>query len=289
MYKLKNSYIDRMVQSKLSSREIDFILYLARIQDDYGWIHCVYYKDVCEAISISVQKFYDIMRSLQQKGLILYEKSGQVDYRICLTDNDFSNNDFTCGYLKVSEHDFQSEKFTALKAGSKLLYLYMQRFTKGKHMLVQNFYEEFCRLFQRKRKSIQIYIHELKKNFLLFISKKRNKAYNYEMTMKNSTVLMFDKVRVPHEKSGYFDNIKRLININFSNAMPEKNADRVVNDIISMMDSKKSERYKNFVKLLKQAITDSLDQQRNEGKPRPVLNAALINRYLTRSLGMQPL
>lgn len=284
MYKIKNTYIDRMVQSKLSSREIDFILYLARIQDDYGWIHCVYYKDVCEAIGISAQKFYDILRSLQQKGLISYEKSGQVDYRICLIDNDFSTKDFTCGYLNASEHDFQSEKFTSMKAGSKLLYLYMQRFTKGKHMLVQKFYEDFCRLFQRKRKSIQIYIHELKHNFLLFVSKKRNKAYHYEMTMKNSTVLKKDKVQIPHEKSGYHDNIKRMIKLAFPGAIPDKNADRVMNDIISLMDSKRSEIYKDFVRLLKQAITDSLDQQRLEGKSRPVLNAALVNTYLTRSL-----
>lgn len=57
MNKLKNSYIDKMVSCQLSSKEIDFILYIAKFQNESGIISSVYYKDVCSAISISIQKF----------------------------------------------------------------------------------------------------------------------------------------------------------------------------------------------------------------------------------------
>ena len=36
MYKLKNTYIDRMISNKLTSKEIDFILHIAMYQDDTG-------------------------------------------------------------------------------------------------------------------------------------------------------------------------------------------------------------------------------------------------------------
>ena len=79
MNKLKNTYIEKMVKEQLSSREIDFILYIARYQNDSGIVSSVYYKDVCSAIHISIQKFYDIIESLQAKDLIHAEKLNNAD------------------------------------------------------------------------------------------------------------------------------------------------------------------------------------------------------------------
>jgi hypothetical protein len=270
-----------MVETKPSSKEIDFILHIALSQNNYGVIESVYYKDICSKINISVQKFYDILNSLSQKKLISFEKVNYADVRVKLIGNDCSDERFKVGYLKVAGTDFKNKKFLNMKAGSKLLYLYMQRFIQGKHMLVQNFYSEFCKLFRVVQKSLQVYIHELKENSFLFISKKRNKTYNYEMTMKLSSVLLIKEHFIPREKGFYIDNITDLIKRNFKNRMPEKNPDKVVQDIAELADTKRAEKHSDFVSLIVTAIVNSISKQKQEGTKTPVLNAALINYCLS--------
>ena len=97
MYKLKNTYIDKMIEAGISSREIDFLLYIAIYQNEEGIVESVYYKDVCNATEISVQKFYDIIHSLQDKGLISYEKINSADIRVRLVNNDFSRAEYKKG------------------------------------------------------------------------------------------------------------------------------------------------------------------------------------------------
>lgn len=282
MNKLKNTYIDKMVLSQLSSKEIDFILYIAQYQNEVGLVSSVYYKDVCSAINISIQKFYDILEVLKKKSLIKTEKISRADICVTLLDNSFYDKDFSSGYLNVASMDFQKEKFMNMKAGSKLLFLYMQRFVQGKHMLVQKFYSDFCKRFGKSQKSLQRYLHELKENKYLWISKKRNKAYNYEMTMKNSTILK-KKEQFPSktEKDGQLDNLKAFIKRNFYNALPEHNAEKVLDDIANLATSKRAEKYRNFAIYIKEAIIESLRQQIREKKVRPVLNAALVNKHLS--------
>jgi len=286
LYKLKNSYIDKMVRSKLSSKEIDFILCVAMSQDDSGRIESVYYKDICSTINVSFQKFYDILNSLSAKGLLSYEKIHRADVCVKLLNNDFSVNQYGEGYLKVAGTDFQNEKFQNMKAGSKLLYLYMQRFVQGKRMLVRNFYEEFCRLFAVTQKSLQKYLRELKVNYFLFISKKRNKAMHYEMTMKNSTVLHNKKTyNLPTERDCYLDNIKNLIRRNFGKYLPGgEEGERILWNIALLAGAKRAEKYKDFVSLIVNAVRDSLQKQRREGRELPKLNAALVNMCLSSSL-----
>lgn len=286
MYKLKNTVIDRMVDKQLSSKEIDFILYIAQYQDDTGRVISVYYKDVCEKIDISVQKFYDILENLQKKDLISYEKLHKADVAVKIQKKNFSENNFEAGYLNVASTDFQNKKFRKMKAGAKLLYLYMQRFIAGKHMLVQKFYDEFCKLFHVTRKTLQAYLHELKKNYYLFVSKKRNKAANYEMTMKNSTVLK-KKARIPREKEGYLHNIEVLIERNFVKYLPERGSKEVLRDIAALADSKRAEKHHDFISLIVNAVSESLLKQKKEGRKEQVLNAALVNKCLSDILEQQ--
>lgn len=285
MYKLKNSYIDRMVAERLSSREIDFILYIAQYQLEDGTVQSVYYKDIVEAIDISVQKFYDILCSLQKKQLISVEKTNRADVSVCLLGNDFTDQNFNVGYLKVGTKDFSNEKFRRMKAGSKLLFLYLQRFINGKHMLVQKFYYEFSRIFRVTPKSIQIYLKELRDNFYLFISKKRNKAYNYEMMMKNSTVLDIKGPSRPNERQGVYDNFANMLKVNYKNRLPDDDPDKIVRDIANLADSERGGRgERNFLTLLQKAVEASLAHQKSEGKKKPMLNAAFVNKCLTRLL-----
>lgn len=287
MYKLKNSYIDKMIEHKLSSCEIDFILYIARYQDEAGCVESVYYKDVCEKISISIQKFYDIIESLKGKGLILAKKSRPSDIKIVLIGNSFEQVDFehgkVPGYLNVAQNQFSKDEFREMKAGSKLLYLYSQRFLNGKHMLVENFYNDFCRIFQVSKKTLQYYVHELKEKKLLFISRKRNQYYHYEMTMKPSTVLFVIKDIIPNEKSLYEDNIVHLIERNFKNYLPEPVSGyrQALHQIAGLATQQRASEHSDFVSLIVSAIKSSLLQQKKEKKDNPVINAALVNKWLS--------
>lgn len=285
MYKLKNSYIDKMVSAKLSSREIDFLLYIALYQNESGIVESVYYKDVCTEIEVSIQKFYDILKSLSSKNLITYSKVNAADVRVTLCDNDFSNENYgkgSSGYLNVAQNDFSGTKFREMKAGSKLFYLYSQRFTNGKHMLLDNFYEEFCSLLGVVKKSLQQYIHELREKKLLFISKKRNKAYNYEISFRKSTVLFKKSHQIEREKQYYVDNIASLIRRNFKGII-QNSDDKAVEDIAALAEQERAKKYSNFVFLIVDAIKMSIGRQKSEKKDNKklVLNAALVNKCLS--------
>lgn len=279
MYKLKNTYIDRMVSNKLTSKEIDFILHIAMYQDDAGRVISVYYKDICTSIGVSTQGFYNILNSLKEKKMIDYEKIHRADIQVTLLGNDFSNKEFEQGYLKVAASDFGSKKFRELKAGAKLLYLYMQRFTSGKHMLVQNFYNEFSKLFGIGKKCLQTWLTDLKKKYLLFTSVKRNKANNYEMTMKNSTVLHVKKENVPHERCTFLQNIGALIERNFPSKMPENKSvkDKTLSDIAKLAGADRVRKYADFPSLILKAVESSFVRQKEESKKELNLNAALVN------------
>jgi len=284
LYKLKNKYIDKMVASRMSSYEIDFILYVAEFQDVTGMIESVYYKDVCDALGISIQKFYDILKSLSLKGLITYDKVNYADVRVKLVGNDFSGNSFkkgSHGYLKVTAKDFRNPNFRDMKAGAKALYLYMQRFTKGKHMHVHNFYTEFCKLFHVKEKTLQKYLRQLKEYGFLCVSKKRNKSNNYEMTMKLGSALDKTGPAIQNEKQLYLDNIKELVRRNFRRYVPNENAEKVLQDVANLINTRKTQTYRNITNFLFQAIRLSFERQRDEGKDKILLNAALVNKCLT--------
>lgn len=282
MYKLKNTYIDQMIDARISKNELAFILHIAQYQDDYGVVHSVYYKDVCAAINISIQKFYDILNSLTEKNLISTEKVNPADIKVHLIDNDFSDQDFTQGYINVAEKDFRRSSFIGMKAGAQLLYLYSQRLTKGKHMLLNHFYEEFCQKFHIKHKTLQLYIQELKEKKYLFISKKRNKAYHYEITMQRSHCLN-KKGIIPREKEGYIFNIKKLIYTNFKKYVSGE-AENEINCVAGLAEQQRALPHKDFPSLIVEAIQNSFRLQREEKRKEVSLNAALVNRFLTQKL-----
>lgn len=283
MYKLKNSYIDQMIDARISRCELAFILYISQYQDDYGVVHSVYYKDICAAINISIQKFYDILNVLSEKNLINYEKVNAADVKVYLVGNDFSDQRFDVGYINVAEKDFRRVSFSSMKAGSQLIYLYSQRFTKGKHMLLDNFYKEFCEKFHIKRKTLQLYIQELKERKYLFISKKRNKAYRYEMTMQRSHCLD-KKGIIPREKEGYITNIKRLIRANFGKYLSNPEDEVELNSIAGLAEQQRAVTCRDFPSLIVDAIRSSFNLQREEKRKHYAINAALVNRFLTQKL-----
>jgi hypothetical protein len=146
-------------------------------------------------------------------------------------------------------------------------------------MLMENFYTEFCKLLGIVKKTLQQYIHELKKLKLLFVGRKRNKAYNYEINLRRSTVLQ-KKDSVDREKEYRTRNVESLINNNFRNIV-DTDSSKAVRDIATMTETKRAENITDFIAVMMKAIGKSIQIQKNEGKERPKINAALVNTCIT--------
>ncbi|MCI7128982.1 MAG: hypothetical protein MSA09_00150 [Lachnospiraceae bacterium] len=283
MYKIKNSYIDKMMEAKLTSCEIDFILYIAGYQDDYGRVYSVYYKDICEKIFVSTQKFYDILTSLATKGLISYEKINRADFSVQLIGNSFADQNFSGGYIKTKAFDFQSAKFRTLKAGSKLLYLYMQRFTKGKRVDEKSIYHTFAALLCRSKKSIREYIRELKAEDLLNVSRTRSSqkdknAYIITLKVMDEDELNIGRAKIPREIEGVLNSVKNLIRVNFRRFLPKQDQESVLDDIAGLIRHKEVKNT-DFTVLVR-AVELALEKQKEEGKKHPVVKPALVNKML---------
>lgn len=124
MQKIKNSIVDRMIAQKCTANEIDFLLYVSAYQDITGRVTGVHYKDVCDATHMSIQGFYDVKASLEEKGFIVCEKCDYSDCDITIVGNSYDGEKYNReGYINTGYNIFSQNEFYQLKAGAKLLAL----------------------------------------------------------------------------------------------------------------------------------------------------------------------
>lgn len=169
--KIKYSLLDRLCG--LTNKEVDFLLYVAHFQDEYGKIRGIYYRDVCEACEMCKQTFYDVLRSLEQKKVIEYQHVNQ-DYDILILDNDFSyKGSYEEGYINVSRKVFDTKSFNQLRAKEKILMLHFMKVThenaKSYQIRVENFYKKYMQLLGVTKKVMRSYLHSMKQFFSIGI------------------------------------------------------------------------------------------------------------------------
>lgn len=165
--KIKYSLLDRLCN--LTNKEVDFLLYVAHYQDDYGRIRGIYYRDVCQACDMCKQTFYDVLRSLQQKGVITYVRADR-DYNITILDNDFSyKGSYEEGYINVSRSVFDTDKFNRLRAKEKIFVLHLMKVThenaKSFQIRTENFYKKYTELLGVTKKILRGYLHSMRSFF----------------------------------------------------------------------------------------------------------------------------
>lgn len=171
--KLKISYVKKMFEVGLTSKEIDFIMYLALSQDHTGLVRGVYYKTVSEAIDVSYPEFYQIIRDLSEKQMIIAEKKHRIDWDVQLVDNKFDYPEaYAEGYVKISAM-FTQESFRRLKAGSKMLALEFMRLSAASRASVRisktRLYEKYCDMLHVQRRMIRTYIAEIRHFFAVYV------------------------------------------------------------------------------------------------------------------------
>lgn len=184
MYKIAFEYFQKMIEKKPSGREIDFLIYLSRIQSGSGKIIGVYYRDVCAALGISIQKFYDLLAGLQEKELITVEHHYYGDYDIRLCGNDFSkytDQDYKEGrvrYINTNHRLFTLASFKRLRATEKLLVMDLFNITlaagKGAFQIGRMvFLEKYASVFGISKRTVQSYLKYLQLFFQIFLKGKK--------------------------------------------------------------------------------------------------------------------
>ena len=129
----------------------------------------IYYRDVCQACDMCKQTFYDVLRSLQQKGVITYVRADR-DYNITILDNDFSyKGSYEEGYINVSRSVFDTDKFNKLRAKEKIFVLHLMKVThenaKSFQIRTENFYKKYTELLGVTKKVLRGYLHSMRSFF----------------------------------------------------------------------------------------------------------------------------
>ena len=172
MQKLSVEVLERMIKSRVTGKEVDFILYVGKYQNEYGTAEGIYYKDVCDAAGLSFQGFYNCKKSLEEKGIISCTKKSYYDYDITILDNSFAGKEnYGRGYISLHLNLFETEEFKKLKAGAKLMAMWLLRewliykSRSGKmsyQILKDTFLKKFTELFGVAERTVRSYLGMLK-------------------------------------------------------------------------------------------------------------------------------
>ena len=199
MSKISNDVIRKFIQSNPTSKEIDFLLYIARYQDADGVCRGIYYKEVMEAIDCCKQSFYSIKNSLEEKDIIKIERASKVDYDITIVGN---QENWQSGYLNVRKPVLHTQDFKKLPAGAKMIALDLLIIVESnkdawdiakdkflKKYGVEDVCDEEveCVLpFKIKLKTLQEYIRQLKKIFIFKKADNKPKICIVRKHLKNA-------------------------------------------------------------------------------------------------------
>ena len=173
MQKIKLTVLENLIKKKVTSKELDFILQISQYQNEAGEIRGVYYRDFSDCMSI--QSFYDVKASLKEKGIIEVKKNSDIDYDITILGNDFTDKDFSVGYISTSHAIFKNQKFKGLKANEKLLVMDLMKITysnKGSWKIgAHEFFKRYKELFGVTLRVIRSYMHSIKQFFHVSLCK----------------------------------------------------------------------------------------------------------------------
>lgn len=282
MQKIKNSILDKMIAAQLTGKEIDFLLYVSRFQNDYGKVTGVHYKELCKAMHMSYQEFYNVKESLQEKGFIYCEKSNRIDHDITILNNSFlTREDINSGYINTNHNIFFSEKFYSLKAGAKLLTMHLMKVCHaGKGFFeigVKKFYDKtegYTKKFSVSVRVLRSYLMSIKEFFYVNI-----KDGKYFISPKKR---VFKKPETKTENARWEEyNVEVFCRRNKIKDI-DKKAKKDVSELLHIHkeDARRVER--NIVELLEQSIEQSLQiLNRDEKRIRKRrLNASLVHRVL---------
>lgn len=130
--KLARTIIDKVLKDTLSRTHINLLIYLALIQDCYGYVEGIYYKDVSLAIYVCYQTFYNALKKLEEKRYIeILEHNIDDSWSVRILNNVFATDkDDEKGYLNVNRDIFFSPDFKKMKPSEQKAILFLMTYYK---------------------------------------------------------------------------------------------------------------------------------------------------------------
>lgn len=174
MQKLSSELVKRILSAGLTQSELANLLQISRIQDSSGHVRGVSYKYTCEILKKCNQTFYNAKNGLIEKGFIrVYkDKTMHLDMDIFILYNNFSNQDFSKGYIDLQMKIFDDEDFYKLSANEMALALDLLRMkyndaTVRQGKPTKEFIEKYKKTFHVTERTIRRYLHNLKTYFII--------------------------------------------------------------------------------------------------------------------------
>jgi hypothetical protein len=119
------------IERVCTSREMDFILYIGRFQDDKGRILGLSCKSVCKTVGICKTSFYHFLNDLQEKKILDVDYGNEETgwWKAVILNNAYENSD-DCRkkpYLNLNHDVFLSKAFHKLTKSEKIVFIRLIR------------------------------------------------------------------------------------------------------------------------------------------------------------------
>ena len=276
--KIKYALLDSWCERNVTNKEIDFLLHISHYQDERGQIMGIYYRDVCSACNMSIQTFYDVLRSLQKKEIITYT-SVNYDYDITILDNDFSyKGSYKEGYVNVSKSVFDSKSFKSLRAKEKMLFLLFMKVTHGAarsyRQGAEEFYKKYMDLLGVTENIFRTYLHSLKKFFSI-----GRKNGNYYVTY---LVSIFKPKRSESETDQFLGHV---VKADCRRSKIKEIENEAIKDTIQLVKQYRQEardQGRDILGIIKDSISDSVQNFKHK-----ILDAKYVHKLVRKKLGLK--
>ncbi|MFW5670344.1 MAG: hypothetical protein ACOCM4_14150 [Acetivibrio ethanolgignens] len=165
-----------------TAKEIDVILLLASMQNQYGEVMGVTYRQVCEEVDICKSYFYKILHSLETNGIIkiAYINEDYGTWKVTLCGNVFAGaEDYKKGYFKINRKRLFSKEFRELGTTEKVLLLNLMFMQDKKGHKFKIFMSTLCRWADRSVRTIKKAVETLKEKGLVTVIEFVNGGYSF--------------------------------------------------------------------------------------------------------------
>lgn len=286
MQKLSAKVLEKMFAASLTAKEIDFILYIGRFQNDCGYIEGIYYKDVCRELDISYQSFYDIKKSLQEKGIVKCQKKNYFDWDMTILDNDFSQPESfskgSAGYVNLNHQLFRQKNFLRLKAGAKLMAIDFLKInlTSNKTFIIgtKKLISKYMDLLEVGKRTIQEHLSMLRLFFHIGIKEKK-----YYITARSK----FRKRNQSYENEQYLEHVvEKACRRNRIKDVAEQEIKDVARVLRIYAHQIKENLSFDPEGIIKNSLVIINENVRNRHKWRRLLRPSLVNRLTQEALGI---
>lgn len=288
MQKLSSELVKRILGAGLTQSELANLLQISRIQDSSGRVIGLSYKYTTGILAKCNQTFYNSLEGLKNKKFIETSKDNRLDIDVKILNNDFSNNDFSKGYINLQMKIFNDRDFYKLSSNEMAMALDLLRKrynadTSKQGIPAKDLIEEYKKIFHVTERTVRRYLQHLRRYFYINCSK-----HKYFFKLKE--MWNIDKSpRKTAEEEKYRSHIAQVACKRAKVANPSISMLKDLKTLIKQYRVTAEEQGKDISRLIINAVTESIKRY-NELIPKPkwkyVVSLPYVHSILRESLNL---